>query len=219
LAVRLRMFYRLNVVSAAALRLLRIVLIATGTLLFVVTFTPLVIWAARPLTSSWTNVDQGVLIILSGSTVTLPGPPPNLVIGQNTYWRVVHGIHLWRNRHFRNILVSGYGTVETIKPLLIANGIPENAILVENRSITTHENALFSKPILAGLPGPYVLLTSDYHMYRAARCFAHEDIAVETIPAPDLFKRYNTRLERWNLFWNLVDEFSAIGYYRFRGWM
>ena len=160
-----------------------------------------------------------MLIVLSGTTVALPGPPPNLVIGGNTYWRVIHAIAVWRSGHFSKMLLSGEGMAESVKPVLVASGIPESAILVENAAASTHQNALFSKPILAGLPGPYVLITSDYHMYRASRCFAHENIAVETMPAPDLYKRCDSLVERWPLFWELGTEFAAIGYYRWRGWM
>jgi uncharacterized SAM-binding protein YcdF (DUF218 family) len=190
-----------------------------GLLTLIITFTPAVEWAGRPLASPWTNVDQGVLILLSSTDVTLPGPPPNMVIGYSTYWRAVHAIHVWRHGHFRTLLISGQGTEETIKPFLVAYGIPASAILVENAATNTHENALYSKRILERIPGPYVLLTSDYHMYRASRCFRHEGVAVETMPAPDLFKLSPESVNRWPLFWALSHEYSGIGYYRFRGWM
>jgi uncharacterized SAM-binding protein YcdF (DUF218 family) len=95
-----------------------------------------------------------VLIILSGSTVTYPDPTAKLMIGLNTYWRIVHAISAWRDDHFRTILVPGYGTAESVKPLLITNVILETSIMVENKATNTRENALFSKPILEGLPGP-----------------------------------------------------------------
>jgi uncharacterized SAM-binding protein YcdF (DUF218 family) len=202
-----------------AIRILRAIVLSAGALLLVVTFTPLVPWAARPLAHHWTDVDHGVLIVLSGSTIAYSGSPPQPLIGVDTYWRTIHAIHVWRSGHFQTILLSGADMAETVKPLLILNGIPESAILVENRAMSTHENALFSKPVLASLPGPYVLLTSDYHMFRAARCFAHEGIRVETLPAPDLFKRAGDRIERWPLFFELLREYVSIAYYRFHGWI
>jgi len=194
------------------------VLMLSGGLLLLVLFTPLVQWMSRSLSTAWTGQEQGVLILLSGASVTY-ADPPGLVIGQNTYWRTVHAIAVWRHGHFRNLLLSGEGSEETVKPLLLANGIPESAILVENKASNTHENAVFAKPILARLPGPYVLLTSDYHMYRAARCFAHEQIAVETLPAPDFSKGADRPLLRWDKFWLLAGEFASIGYYRYHGWI
>ena len=203
----------------ATLRLFRNLLLITGALLLAVTFTPLVQWAARPLAAPWTDTNQGVLIVLSGSTSSYSDPAAKLMIGLDTYWRVVHAIYAWRHGRFRHILVSGDGTAESVKPLLIANGIPEAAILIEGSATNTRENAAFSKPILAGLPGPYVLVTSDYQMFRASRCFARQGVRVETLPAPDLFKRCNTRRQRWDAFWQLAGEAASIAYYRIHGWI
>ena len=91
--------------------------------------------------------------------------------------------------------------------------------MIENRSRTTHEDAEFAKPVLAGLKGPYVLVTSDYHMYRASHCFQRQGITIETMPAPDVLKRYLSLGERWECFRNLVVEFAAIVVYRARGWI
>jgi uncharacterized SAM-binding protein YcdF (DUF218 family) len=198
---------------------LRAALIFSGALILLITFTPLVPWAGRQLSATWTDTDRGVLILLGAGTVTYPGPEPNQVIGANSYWRAIDAIYVWRHGHFHTLLVAGAHSGETIKPLLITYGIPENAILVEDRSTSTRENVLFSKPILAGLSGPFVLVTSDYHMFRASRCFAKEKIHVETLPAPDLLKRSNTLLLRWQAFWDLAAEFVKIAYYRVRGWI
>ena len=200
-----------------AIRVGRAILMISGALLLVVLFTPAVSWGARLVTTRWTDADRGVLIVLSGTTVS--SPDSSLIIGLNTYWRAIHAIAVWRTGHFRTLLISGSGTAETVKPLLISAGIPDSAILVENRSTNTHENALFCKPILTGLTGPYVLLTSDYHSFRAARCFAHEKIAVETMPAPDLLKRCQFWWQRWDSFCQLMTEFAAIVYYQARGWI
>lgn len=199
--------------------LLRAMLAAVGALTLLVTFTPLVPWAASRLSNAWTDTDHGVLIVLAGGTVTYAGPGPNQTIGESGYWRAIHAIALWRHRHFHTVLVCGAYSGESIKPLLVANGVPASAILVERRSTNTRENALFAKPILAGLPGPYVLLTSDYHTWRAKRCFAKENIPVETLPAPDLLKRSSTLALRWAGFWELANEYVKIGYYRFKGWI
>lgn len=198
---------------------LRAGVMAAGALILLVTFTPLVPWTGRQLSATWTDTDRGVLIVLAGDTVTFSGPEHNQAIGQGSYWRAIDAIWVWRRGHFRTILLSGLHSGETIKPLLVANGIPESAIVVEDRSASTHENALFVKPVLAGLSGPFVLLTSDYHTYRAGRCFAKERIPVEVLPAPDLLKRSNTLVLRWQGFWELATEFVKIGYYRVKGWI
>jgi uncharacterized SAM-binding protein YcdF (DUF218 family) len=198
---------------------LRAAAMAAGALILLVTFTPLVPWTGRLLSATWTDTDRGVLIVLAADAITFSGPEPNLAIGQGSYWRAIDAIYVWRHGHFRTILLSGLHSAETVKPLLVASGVPESAIVVENRASSTRENALFVKPVLAGLPGPFVLLTSDYHMYRASHCFAREGIAVETLPAPDLLKRSNTLVLRWQAFWDLATEFVKIAYYRVKGWI
>jgi uncharacterized SAM-binding protein YcdF (DUF218 family) len=160
-----------------------------------------------------------VLIVLSGSTATFDGPPPNMMIGLNTYWRTVHAIAVWRAGHFRRILVCGLGTEETVKPILLGAGIPPDALLIENQSASTRENAVFARKILSGLEGPYVLLTSDYHVFRARRAFAREGIPVETMPAPDLSKGSSKIRNRWDAFLSLTIEYATIARYRLHGWI
>ena len=190
-----------------------------GVLVVLVTFTPMVRWMARPLAQSWTSVNTGTLILLSGPSNEFAGVPPTVVIGDSTYWRAMDAAYIWRYGRFQAIVVSGEQTEQTVKPLLIANGIPAGAIVVENAAKSTHENALLSQALLANRPQPYVLITSDYHMYRASRCFAKTGVKVETLPAPDIFKRTNSPRQRWECFWTVADEYAKIGYYRLRGWI
>lgn len=197
--------------------LLRNAAAVVGTLVLMVTFSPIVPWTAARLAAGWTDTDRNVLILLIASGD--PGMPGGRFIGIETYWRTAYALDAWRSGHFHTILACGQGSAETIKPLLVAYGVPESAILVENRSISTHENAVFAKPLLARLSGPFVLLTSDFHMLRASRCFAHEKIHVATRPVPDILKRSGSLQLRWECFWILVEEIGKIGYYGARGWI
>lgn len=190
---------------------------AAGSLLFVVTFTPIVPWIAARLVVDWTDSDGDVLILLVGSGD--PGLPSGKFIGMSTYWRTAYALDVWRGGHFRTILVCGRGAADTVKPLLVAFGVPAPAILVENGSTSTHENATFAKPLLAGLSGRFVLLTSDFHMLRASRCFAHEQISVVTRPIPDLLKRSGSLGQRWGCFLVLAGELGKFAYYWARGWL
>src|SRR5450432_2619975 len=113
---------------------LRLAVFALGTWLLIITFTPLVPWTAARLAANWDDRDGDVLIVLNGATVTSPGLPSGVALGLNSYWRALYAIHAWRRGHFRAILLSGAGTRETIKPLLVAYGVPESVIMVEDRS-------------------------------------------------------------------------------------
>ncbi|MGH6967754.1 MAG: YdcF family protein [Stellaceae bacterium] len=56
--------------------------------------------------------------------------------------------------------------------LLTELGLAPSRLVIENRSRTTHENAVFSKQIVDPKPGEvWVLVTSAYHMPRAVGCF------------------------------------------------
>lgn len=194
----------------------RAALMSVGLLLLVITFTPLVPWTAAKLCVEWSDRDGEVLIVLLGTTV---GDGGEVFIGANSYWRTAYAIRAWHSGHFRKILLCGMGSADTITPVLIAYGVPADAILVENRSRSTRENVLNAKPILAGLHGPFILLTSDYHMLRASRCFAREHIPVITRPVPDVLKRSKTLQLRWEAFWTVGRELSALAYYKARGWI
>lgn len=63
-------------------------------------------------------------------------------------------------------------------------GIPDTAIVVDNLSRNTEENAMFTKRILAtrNLKPPYVLVTSAFHMRRAMFIFHSFDIDVKPFP-------------------------------------
>ena len=58
-----------------------------------------------------------------------------------------------------------------MKRYLISQGIPEDDILIEDRSTTTYENLSFSKEIIDSQEGRKytALVTSNYHVYRALR--------------------------------------------------
>ena len=78
---------------------------------------------------------------------------------------------------------------------LTASGIPPDKILLETNSASTRENALFTAAMIQTLPGTKVLLTSDYHMFRARRAFEAAGLHVVPRPFPDVLKQYNS-------FWN-----------------
>jgi uncharacterized SAM-binding protein YcdF (DUF218 family) len=191
----------------------------TGAFLLIITFTPVVRFAASRLAAEWGEADGDILVVLGAETVEYAGFPDGMVIGQSSYWRALHAIYLWRHGHFRHLVLCGKGSSITMKPLLVANGVPAEAIAVEDRSTSTRENALYAKPILSAMAGRVVLLTSDFHMYRARRCFAREGIAVIPQPCPDVLKRVNSLPARWPGFWVVTAELAKIAWYRARGWI
>jgi len=190
-----------------------------GVLVLLATFTPVLKWSVQCLARPWDAADGDVLILLSGTTIGRDEAPDTAIVGENTYWRTIHALYLWRHGHYRYLVVSGLDSAAAIKPLLVAYGVPGSAIVVENRAQSTRENALFLKPLLARLGGRLVLTTSDYHTYRATRCFRKVGIAVLTQPAPDLGKPSRSLADRWPGLWSVLVELAKIVYYRAQGWI
>jgi uncharacterized SAM-binding protein YcdF (DUF218 family) len=99
--------------------------------------------------------------------------------------RFIEGIKLLSMGKATHIMITGgngnlvQGTLREAKwtkKQLEELRYPDSCMLIESSSRNTIENAVFSKPILekSGLKPPYILVTSDFHMRRAAMIFRHE---------------------------------------------
>lgn len=200
------------------LRVIRSLLIALGALVLLITFTPLDRWWARSLAGDWQNVRGNTLIVLGASGAQ------DGIIPYDTYLRCEYALRTYREGWVHHIVLSGGGgsdaTVATaMRSYLIAQGVPDSLILTETASNSTRENALFLKPILQSLPGTPILLTSDYHAFRARRVFQKAGVPVRVRPVPDALKRSTSLLGRWPTFLVLCQETAKIGYYRLRSWI
>lgn len=193
---------------------------AIGFLFLVVTLTPVTRWCSASLASTLpaASSDGAVLIVLAGSVLS------DGTMGGSSYWRAVYASRIWKSGRYGRVLVCGGGSDGTpvavaIRDYMSSQGVPADKILIETQSRNTRENALYARPFLDALPGKKVLLTSDYHMYRAQHAFARAGIQTEAAPIPDVYK-LSLRLEsRWSAFLELCEEFVKIGYYRARGWI
>ncbi len=106
--------------------------------------------------------------------------------------RLFYAAKLFHEGKVKKIILSG-GTISWYTPsdgpaadmavLLKMLGVPEDALILENTSQNTYENAVNSKKILDELKIDQVLLvTSAIHMPRAVKIFQSQGISV--IPAP-----------------------------------
>jgi uncharacterized SAM-binding protein YcdF (DUF218 family) len=194
-------------------RILKSVLVTAGVILGLVTFTPVLRWWATALTGHWGDGKGKILIVLGGDLTT------SEILGVTSYWRSVYAVFTWRGGHYRTLVLSGHNLAGPMRDFVVAYGIPRDAILTEDRSLDTHENALFTAELLRNDPGEKVLLTSDYHMFRASRAFRKAGLAVSPLPFPDAQKRAGNLLERWSVFCLLSVETIRIAYYGIRGWI
>jgi len=101
----------------------------------------------------------------------------------------------------------------------INQGGPVGAILADSRSLSTRESALNLAHILQQAPGRKILLTSDYHMFRAFRALRKAGVMVTPRPIPDAAKRAGSWNLRWGVFQDLLIETLKIVYYWGHGWI
>lgn len=115
------------------------------------------------------------LIIVAGCRVD-PGGTPSLALQR----RARLGVELWRaGRAPRVVFTGGLGEHAPTEARAAADfarglGLPESAMILEERSTSTEENARFAAALLAeqAVPAERVLLVTDgYHTLRAERVF------------------------------------------------
>lgn len=114
-------------------------------------------------------------------------------------------------RHFRPgdlVLASGgvprggVSEAAAIRRVLIAQGVPAAAVLVEADSASTAENARFCAPILAGLPAAQAMIVTDArHMARARLAFRRAGVRAGAIPAPHARAPLRDARELASLLW------------------
>lgn len=135
---------------------------------------------------------EGDVIILLGGGVhrrapdlTGPGFP-----SEDALPRLVTAARLQRRLDVPVVVSGGrgfdplYAEAPVLARVLADLGVPREKILLEERSRDTVENARYTKEILEakGLRRP-LLVTSAYHMKRAATAFHRAGIAVTPVPA------------------------------------
>lgn len=189
-------------------------------LLAVVLFSPLVPRLNDWLTDRWEDPKGDVLIVLGADQLG------DGTIGLASYWRSVYAVRAFRSGGFRRVVISGGklgypqspSVARAMADFIVAGGVPREAITLEERSLSTHENALYTAELIRDWPGTKVLLTSDCHIRRARRAFARAGITVIPAPVPDIGKRWNNWISRWECSWIVGGELVKNGYYVLRGW-
>jgi uncharacterized SAM-binding protein YcdF (DUF218 family) len=109
--------------------------------------------------------------------------------------RITHALQLYRMGKVKKILITGgqglnptntSSEAELLKRFLIMTGMPEADILIEEKSVNTRENALFTKAFLEkngiATDQEFMLITSAFHIPRSEKCF--DKVGLNTIPFP-----------------------------------
>jgi uncharacterized SAM-binding protein YcdF (DUF218 family) len=202
----------LNPALRKASILIRRILLAIGVLTVLILTTPLVTWWAMAYAGPIEQPKGEVLILLSAANDDNGG------ISYSSYWRARQALVAWQTGSFRKIIILG-GEGPGICNFLDTNGIPRDAMIADSMVRTTHQSAVDSAKYLKGIPGKKVLLTSDFHMYRALHVFRRQGISVAPMAVPDVLHLTEHWNGRFTAFETMLVESVKIVYYWSRGWM
>lgn len=163
----------------AGLSLLGILLIASNSL-FVNT-----LFSAYEMPQTELKDHYPVAIILGGGMIRANQEDPTRMNVGESADRFLQPALLYKQGKVDRILITGGNTsignlkidqsneTAQVKRLLVALGIPNEKILTETQARNTHENAVNSKIMIDSLhlKGPFLLVTSAFHMRRSMACF------------------------------------------------
>jgi uncharacterized SAM-binding protein YcdF (DUF218 family) len=147
------------------------------------------LWWEQPPTPVSRMQQYDAAIILTGITNQDKSPHDRIYTARGAD-RMLHPLLLYKEGYVKKIIISGGSgsllkkqstEAAEIKQLLICSGVPEENILMEDKSRNTHENARFTKAILLQHPElkRLLLVTSAFHIRRAAGCFKKEGIKAQ----------------------------------------
>ncbi len=121
---------------------------ALGMWMILISCTPLTYWYATWLAGSWEDARGEVLIVLSASA------GPHGMLAADSHHRAEYAVLAWRGGGFRKVVVCGKGAAGPIRDFLILSGVPADAVVLENESNSTRENALFAARVGGQRAGP-----------------------------------------------------------------
>lgn len=131
-------------------------------------------------------------IILTGVTKLNKAPYDRVYFARGAD-RVTQALMLYRKGKIKRFVISGGSgkllgegrdEAHELKKFLLDCAVPDSVILLEPEAKNTRENALFTQRLLQEekLKGPFLLITSAFHMRRALACF--KKVQVDCIAFP-----------------------------------
>ena len=153
-------------------------------------------WIGGALESEWPIVKAedapkaDAIVLLGGGMGANPNVYPYAEMW-NGADRVWHAARLYKAGKAPIVIPTGYGEWESTVPLLRDFGVPESAIVVEDKARNTEENAKFVESMLAtksakdGSAGrkSVLLVTSAWHTRRSVLMYRKYAPSLEIIPA------------------------------------
>jgi len=180
--------------------------------------------------------DLDAVVVLGGALNAGPDPKTLGELGADSLRRCVYAAQLYHDGTRIPIVVSGgnldpdrfeFSIAEAMREFLIDLGVPEENIVLEDRSKNTMENATFTARILQERKLRRVALVTDgSHLKRAERCFRLQPGDVDLVPCGTHYRAIRSPLDRrhrWQAFipctWAAdhcraaIHEFAGMAWY------
>ncbi len=134
------------------------------------------------------RVQEADVIIVLGA-----GLRPNNTPGPALTRRSTRAAELWREGYAPYVLCAGgkpgnrtRSEADACREILEQQGVLASAILLEETSRSTEENAIQTKALMIERGWETAVIVSDgYHLFRASRIFAAQDMTIYTSPPAD----------------------------------
>ena len=158
---------------------------------------------------------SSAIVVLGGGVGKPAGfnKHPELFVASDRVW---HAARLWRAGKAPKIVVSGSSERVASLPFLLELGIPADSILVDDKSGNTEENAKLVQELLADTMHDkadgklkVLLVTSSWHMKRAAFMFKRYAPDLEVVPAPTDFEAVEC-LNRKVTIWDFIPSAETL---------
>ena len=155
--------------------------------------------------------DRFTVIVILGAAVW-PGGKPSPTLKRRT----LHASSLYKRKRGKKIIASG-GLGENppteavvMKQILLADGVEEKDIILDEKSLTTFDSAVNVRKILRqNHYSDVILVTSSYHVVRSLLAFRSLGIKAKASASPE--KKGETDYN--NLAWLHVREILALPWY------
>jgi uncharacterized SAM-binding protein YcdF (DUF218 family) len=152
-------------------------------------------------------------VVVLGAAVRPDGSPSGALLR-----RTLHAVDLLKKGEAHYLVASGGSRknlpseASVIRDIAVKNGIPPDIIFLEDRSVTTLENIIYSSSIIKANSWTRIVFTTDpYHIKRAGVVFRHFGIEAIGSAAPGGFEQNS--LIKWLFYY--CREFVARAWYRF----
>ena len=175
------------------------------------------------------------IVVLGGAFISdVTWPYPSVEGAADRYW---HGARLYHAGRASKIILSGgrhperpenLSEAEAGREFMLDMGVPDEALLLDNLSRTTHDHIRYLKPMLAEAGIERLLLvTSATHMRRSEAVFRHAGLNVTpvatafSVPSDPVItlRRYLPSIRGLTGSTRAVHEWVGYAFYWLRGWL